>query len=111
MVNHDVDTVAVRLKRGFGFQTEAEVAQYNNGSLIGEYREAAARDGGYVWSAQPGSYYKMGGSITKNTKVHIEVIKDGSNRSKIHVTNWTIKGATFNEEKSMANVRRIANGG
>ena len=111
VINHDVDTVAARLKRGFGWRSEQEVSQLNNGSIIGEYREAAARGGNYVWTAQPGSYYKMGGAISNKTTVHLEVTKDGPNRSKVHMSYWTEKGSNFNADKSLANVKHVANGG
>lgn len=111
IINHDVDTVAARLKRGFGWKSEQEVAQLNNGSIVGELREAQARDSGYVWTSQPGSYYKMGGAISNKTIVHLEVIKDGANRSKVHMSYWTKIGSNFNVDKSFQNVKRIANGG
>lgn len=110
VVNHDVDTVAARLKHRFKFKSETEVAQLNNGSIAGEYREAMVRDGGFVWTSQAGSYYKMGDSISKNTRVVLEVVKDGAKRTKLKMTYWTTNNSNFNADKSMENIKKVANG-
>lgn len=108
-VNADVDTAAARLKRHYEFKSEEEVAQLNNGSQAGAYREAIARDGKYVWTAQSGSYYKMGRNLSKNVAMHLEVVKDGANRSKIYATFW-YKPNTLDVEKSIPQIKATAEG-
>lgn len=108
IVNVDVDTAAARLKRKYGFMSEEEVSQLNNGSSIGGYREAAAREGKYVWTAQPGSSYKMGRDMTRDVSMQLEVVKDGRNRSKIYATFWHKNYLDVNT--SMAQVKAGAEG-
>lgn len=108
-VNTDVDTAAARLKRHYEFRSEEEVAQLNNGSQIGVYREAAARNGKYMWMAQPGSYYKMGRNLSQNVAMNLEIVKDGTNRSKIYATFW-YKPDTLDVEKSVPQIKAVAEG-
>lgn len=56
----DVDSAAARVKRYYKFTSSDVVNTLNSQGLEGKMKAAAITQGGYIWDAQPGSYYKMG---------------------------------------------------
>lgn len=107
--NVDVDTAAARLKRKYGFRSEQEVSQLNNGSTFGAYKEAAARTKNYVWSATPGSSYKMGQDMSDKVAVQLEIVKNGANKSTIYATFKFVPGS-LDVVKSIAQIKAGAEG-
>ncbi len=108
-VNTDVDTAAARLKRKYNFLSSDQVSQLDNGSTLGAYRSAAARSGKYAWSAQQGSYYKMGKDMSKDISLDVVATKEGANKTRLDVTFW-YKPGSLDVEKSFVQIKNTAEG-
>jgi len=81
----DVDTAAARLKRHYEFMSNDEVDAIRKKDASGGWTAGAITDAHQVWSATPGSYYKMGNDWNEYDHLELEVEKNGAG-SKLYIT-------------------------
>lgn len=82
----DVDTAAARLRRYYKFMTTEELNSVKNREDSSGKWIAGAMEGEHpVWSATPGSYYKMGSDWSDEDHLELEVEKNGSG-SRLYIT-------------------------
>lgn len=78
----DIDTVAARLRRYYGFEdVNAKIsALRQSGKYSDQWVATAIAEEGHEWEATPGSYYKMGANMGERTPpahIVIELEKNG----------------------------------
>lgn len=82
----DVDTAAARLRRYYKFMTTEELTSMRNSDNTDRKVAASAIEEAHpVWSASPGSYYKMGSDWGDEDHLELEVEKNGSG-SRLYIT-------------------------
>lgn len=85
-VSVDVDTAAARLRRYYKFMTTEELTSMRNSDNTDRKVAASAIEEAHpVWSASPGSYYKMGSDWGDEDHLELEVEKNGSG-SHLYIT-------------------------
>ncbi|TWD43910.1 lipoprotein [Pantoea sp. SJZ147] len=67
------ETVAMRLKKKFGFVSDGDVAAAHNSGQGNAGWSASAISEGTSWSAEPGNYYRMSRNWAGNDRLTIEV--------------------------------------
>lgn len=97
----DIDTVAARLRRHYGFEdVNAKIsALRQSGKSSDQWVAAAIAEEGHEWEATPGSYYKMGANVGKRTPpAHIvfELEKNGPG-TKMYITYSSSHSETLTE--------------
>ncbi|MFF0901178.1 hypothetical protein [Proteus mirabilis] len=78
----DIDTVASRLRRYYGFtDVNAQIAALQRGTVNDKWVAEAITAEGHTFEATPGSYYKFGRKLGNNTpqdEVILELEKNGT---------------------------------
>ncbi|WJV38617.1 hypothetical protein QVN03_25180 [Raoultella terrigena] len=81
----DVDTAAARLKSHYQFISSEELESLRQRDQHGDWSASSIDEARPVWSANRGSYYKMGQEWKGNDRLELEVVKSGTG-SRLKVT-------------------------
>ncbi len=81
----DVDTAAARLKSHYQFISSEELESLRQRDQHGDWSASSIDEARPVWSANQGSYYKMGQEWKGNDRLELEVVKSGAG-SRLKVT-------------------------
>ncbi|MDL4914894.1 MAG: hypothetical protein QRY16_14200 [Enterobacterales bacterium endosymbiont of Blomia tropicalis] len=81
----DVDTAAARLKSHYQFISSDELESLRWRDQHGDWSASAIDEARPVWSANKGSYYRMGQEWKGNDRLELEVVKSGAG-SRLKVT-------------------------
>ncbi|BEO83376.1 hypothetical protein SMTE5_44070 [Serratia marcescens] len=73
----DVDTAAARLKSHYQFISSEELESLRQRDQHGDWSASSIDEARPVWSANRGSYYKMGQEWKGNDRLELEVVKSG----------------------------------
>lgn len=74
----DVDTAAARLKSYYQFISTEELESLRKRDQYGDWSASAIDEAHPVWSANRGSYYKMGQEWKDRDRLELEVVKEGA---------------------------------
>lgn len=112
----DVDTAAARVKRYYKFISSDVINTLNSQGLDGKMKASAITQGGFVWDAQPGSYYKMGRSWGAEEGIEdnilIELEKNGAG-SRMYITFSSSEASHVTEaytSKLFTEIKQVAEG-
>lgn len=81
----DVDIAAARLKSHYQFISSEELESLRKRDQHGDWSASSIDEARPVWSANRGSYYKMGQEWKGNDRLDLEVVKSGAG-SRLKVT-------------------------
>ncbi|EGT3611636.1 hypothetical protein FAP59_18825 [Morganella morganii] len=88
----DIDTVASRLRRYYGFSdVNAKIAALQHGTMNDKWVAQAIAEEGHTFEASPGSYYKFGHKLGKNDprdEVILELEKNGTG-TQLYITYYS----------------------